>query len=78
MQMNEKKFDIPKERETELIKAIQVFFLEDLDQDIGQLKAMLTLDFFIEKMAPVIYNQGIEDSYAYLSDKLEDLFGLEK
>lgn len=72
------KFDISKEKQDELIRAIQVFFLEDLDEDIGQLKALLVMDFLIDKMGAAFYNQGIEDSYKYLNDRLEDLFGLEK
>lgn len=56
------------------IKDIRNFFYNELDQDIGELKAMLVLDFFIENIGLNIYNKGVEDSHNYLQDKINDLY----
>jgi len=42
------------------------------------LGAELLLDFILTNIGPHLYNKGIEDSYAYMSDRIEDLLGLEK
>jgi uncharacterized protein (DUF2164 family) len=59
----------------ELIAAIKSYFLENHDEEIGDLKAGFLLDFFIKKLAPPIYNQAIKDAQAYFQQKVEDLDG---
>jgi uncharacterized protein (DUF2164 family) len=36
------------------------------------------LDFILEKIAPEIYNQGVEDSCQYMKDAAEDLLAIRK
>lgn len=69
---------ISKEKEMEMINSIQAFFLEERNEDIGDLAASIFLDFIIEKLGPEIYNQGIFDSYRYMSDRVEDLLSITK
>jgi uncharacterized protein (DUF2164 family) len=57
------------------IASIKRYFLEELDQDIGELKAGLVLEFFLKEIAPTIYNGAIGDAQAYLRDRLVDLEG---
>ena len=57
------------------IASIRRYFLEELDQDIGELKAGLVLEFFIKEIAPTIYNGAIADAQTYLRDRLADLEG---
>jgi uncharacterized protein (DUF2164 family) len=45
---------------------------------LGELASSLILDFIIDELAPEFYNQGVEDSYTYMNDKLEDLLGIKK
>jgi uncharacterized protein (DUF2164 family) len=63
------------ERRKELIAAIKAYFLEQHDEEIGDLKAGLLLDFFMEKLGPSVYNQAIKDAQAYFQQKVEDLDG---
>ncbi|MCG9966670.1 DUF2164 domain-containing protein [Pelotomaculum terephthalicicum JT] len=51
-----------------MISAIQTYFLNEREDKLGDLAASLILDFFIEKLAPEFYNQGVYDSYIYMSD----------
>jgi len=65
-----------KEKRKEFVEAIQNFFYEEREEEIGELAASFLLDFFVEKIAPNIYNQGVMDSYKYLNERLEDLLAL--
>ncbi len=59
-----------------LMEKIKFFFQRELDLDIGDLKAYMILDFFLDKLAKDIYNMAIEDCYKHLEDRLEDLYSL--
>ena len=63
------------ERRADLIEAIQAYFRDRHDDDIGELKASLVLDFFVERLGPPVYNQAIKDAHAFIQDKLIDLEG---
>lgn len=53
------------------------YFSKEMDEDLGDLASQLLVDFIIEELAPYVYNQGVEDAYAYIKDKTEDLFALQ-
>ncbi|ATW28278.1 hypothetical protein DCMF_01085 [Candidatus Formimonas warabiya] len=61
-----------------MILEIKTYFLKEKDEDLGDLAAGLILDFFLEKLAPHAYNQGVYDSYKYMSERTEDLLGILK
>ena len=71
-------FKIDKEKREDMINSIKGFFLDERDEDLGDLASSLILDFIIDELAPEFYNQGVEDSYKYMNDKLEDLLGIKK
>jgi uncharacterized protein (DUF2164 family) len=56
-----------------LLESIRRFFAEELDQDIGDLKAMLVLEFLNQEIGPSIYNQAIADAQAFFQEKALDL-----
>ncbi|PLR99153.1 DUF2164 domain-containing protein [Bacillus sp. T33-2] len=57
---------------------IQKYYFEERGEELGDLGAMMLLDFITEKLGPHFYNLGVQDSYQYLSEKMEDLFDLQK
>jgi uncharacterized protein (DUF2164 family) len=57
------------------IASIRRYFGERLDQDIGDLKARLLLEFFLEEIGPSVYNDAISDAQTYLRDRVADLEG---
>jgi uncharacterized protein (DUF2164 family) len=57
------------------IASIKRYFADDLDQDIGELKAGLVLEFILKEIAPTVYNGAIADAQAFLQDRLTDLEG---
>lgn len=66
---------LDKERIKVLREKAQVYFTEELEESIGDLKADLIVEFFIRQIGPQIYNQAISDAYAFIQDKLIDLEG---
>lgn len=58
-----------------LIEKVQVYFTNEMDESIGELKAGFLVDFFLEQMGAAIYNQAIDDAHAFIQDKLIDLEG---
>lgn len=73
-----KNFKLEKEVKMKIVREIQQYFLDERDEEIGNLSAELLLQFMIERVGPAIYNQGIQDAHALVSKKIEDLYGLEK
>ncbi|WP_018932536.1 MULTISPECIES: DUF2164 domain-containing protein [Gracilibacillus] len=71
-------FSLPKEKRDEMIIAIQDYFAAERQEELGNLEAEFILDFFMVELAPFFYNQGVKDAHQFLSEKLEDVFEIEK
>jgi len=67
---------VTKERRREMIAEIKNFFSKEREEEIGDLAAGIILDFILEKLAPELYNQGVDDSYRYIKDAAEDLLSI--
>ncbi|OPX83660.1 MAG: hypothetical protein A4E53_04495 [Pelotomaculum sp. PtaB.Bin104] len=72
------KIKLSKNTRDDMILAIKAYFLNERDEDLGDLAAGLILDFFVEKLAPEFYNQGVYDAYKYMTNKIEDLLEIQK
>jgi len=70
--------ELSKEQRAKALEAIKVFFAHERDEDLGDLAAMLVLDFIEKTFGPFFYNKGIEDAKYFLQEKIEDLYSLEK
>lgn len=55
------------------IASVRRYFKEELDLDIGDLKASLILDYFLTEHGPAVYNQAIADARAFFDDRSADL-----
>lgn len=73
-----KKMELSKEKREEMISLIKYYFLKERGEDLGDLASTLILEFFVEKLAPEFYNQGVYDSYKYFRDRVEDLLEIQK
>lgn len=60
-----------------MVREIQDYFLNERDEEMGNLAATLFLDFIIEKFAPEFYNQGVFDACNFMKEKSEDLLGIQ-
>jgi uncharacterized protein (DUF2164 family) len=57
------------------IQSIKRYTAENYEEEFGDLKANLLLDFFLLEIGPSVYNQAISDAQAYFQDKVIDLDG---
>jgi len=73
----DKRLELTKDEREQLVVAVKDFFLNEQDQEIGDLAVILFIDFMVKKLGPAFYNRGIQDAGRFITDKLEDLAGLE-
>ncbi len=73
-----KKIELAKDIRKMLVEDIKKFYWEEREEHIGDLPAEILLDYILHNIGPHIYNQAINDAYTFMSEKVEDLFGLEK
>jgi len=60
----------------QLQASIKRFTAEHLDEDVGDLKAALFLDFCLAEIGAVAYNQAIADAQQYFQARTADLDGV--
>jgi uncharacterized protein (DUF2164 family) len=58
------------------IASIRQYFADELDQEIGDLKAALVLDYMLVELAPAVYNKAIADAKAFFDERAADLGAL--
>lgn len=56
-----------------IARKIQLYFREELEQDIGQFDAVFLLDFFAEEIGSYFYNRGLHDARAVIESQLEHI-----
>jgi uncharacterized protein (DUF2164 family) len=66
---------LPLEAEKRLYESIKRFFEEKLDEEIGDLKARLVLDYCLKEIGPTVYNKAIGDAQAWMQGKVAELDG---
>ena len=56
-----------------LVKKIQLYFDEELNQEIGQFPAEFLLGFFTKEIGPYFYNRGLFDAQAVLQKRMDSI-----
>lgn len=56
-----------------ITRKVQLYFSEELKQQIGRFDAEFLIDFFAKEVGAYFYNAGVRDAQAVLSAKVEDL-----
>ena len=78
--MSEIKFS--KEEAEVVVRKIQLYFREELEQEIGRFDAEFLLDFFAEEVGAYFYNRGLLDAQVVIESRLDGirdaLFEIEK
>lgn len=67
---------IPDDARTKAVASIHRYFADELDQEIGDLKASLVLDYFLAELGPAVYNQAVAESKAFFDERAADLAAL--
>jgi uncharacterized protein (DUF2164 family) len=64
------------ETRKQLLASIKRYAAENLDDEIGDLKAGLLLDYCLQEIGPAVYNQAIADAQSYFTGRVADLEGV--
>lgn len=72
---NRPAISFPDEARKQAVASIQQYVADNLDEEIGELKAGLLLDFILTELGPTIYNQAIADARAFFEERAADLAG---
>ena len=67
--------ELSKEVRAEAINSIQQYFRKNMPEPVGDLAARLLLDFFLEELGPLVYNQAIAEAQARMLKYVSDLNG---
>ncbi len=65
--------EFSREEREAICRRIQLYFQEELDQEIGQFDAGFLLDFFAGEIGPFFYNRGLYDAQAILESRMENV-----
>lgn len=60
-----------------LIEELQDYFLRERDEILKHLGAYLMVDFIVDELGPMIYNQALLDAHKLMEDKIDDILLLE-
>jgi uncharacterized protein (DUF2164 family) len=59
--------------ENHLLASLQRYCAQNFDEDIGDLKARLLLDFCVREIGPSIYNQAVRDAQEVMQEKIAEV-----
>lgn len=62
-----------KDEQALIVRKLQLYFSEELKQQIGQFDAEFLVDFISKELGAYYYNRGLYDAQAALNAKLEDV-----
>ncbi|WP_322105093.1 DUF2164 domain-containing protein [Paraburkholderia sp. J41] len=65
--------ELPEDARAEAIASIQRYFDTNMDEPIGNIAAGALLGFFLEEIAPAVYNKAIVDAQENLQARIVDL-----
>ncbi|NHC62982.1 DUF2164 domain-containing protein [Paenalcaligenes suwonensis] len=65
--------ELDRDTKTRAIQSLQRYFDENMEEPIGNITANALLNFFLQDIAPSVYNQAVRDVQANMQQKTEDL-----
>jgi uncharacterized protein (DUF2164 family) len=65
--------ELGKEARAQAIASIERYFRENMDEPIGNIAAGALLGFFLEEIAPSIYNQAVADAQEKLLARVQEI-----
>ena len=67
--------ELSKQSRADAIASLQQYFEHNMPEAIGDLAAGLLLNFIVEEIGPVVYNQAIRDAQTRMQQRVADLEG---
>jgi uncharacterized protein (DUF2164 family) len=65
--------ELPKDARQQAIASIDRYFAENMEERIGNIAASGLLGFFLEEIAPAVYNQAVRDVQERLRSRVEEV-----
>lgn len=65
--------EFSKDEKEAIGRKIQLYFEEELEQQIGMFDAQFLLDFFTTEIGPFFYNRGLYDAQAIFEKTVESV-----
>jgi uncharacterized protein (DUF2164 family) len=65
--------ELPREVRQQAIASIERYFRENMEEKIGNVAAAGLLGFFLEEIAPTVYNQAVQDVQERLRQRVEEI-----
>jgi len=65
--------EISKELRTQAISSIERYFSENMEEKIGNIAAGALLGFFLDEIAPVVYNKAVADVQERLQARVMEI-----
>lgn len=65
--------EIPKHARQQVIASIERYFLEHMDQRIGNVAAGGLLGFFLEEIGPLVYNQAVAEVQERVQQRVAEI-----
>ena len=65
--------ELPEDARKIAVASIRRHFKDDLELEIGDLKASLVLGFVLSELGPSLYNMGLADARAFFAERAEDI-----
>ena len=73
-----KKMALSKENEQDALRRIREYYQREREETLSDFQAKFLLDFFLEEIGPYVYNLALADAHILMSERIEELYGLEK
>ncbi|MDP9046272.1 MAG: DUF2164 domain-containing protein [Pseudomonadota bacterium] len=65
--------ELDKPDRKQAIESIERYFIEHMDEKIGNVAAGALLGFFLEEIGPSVYNKGVADAQERLQTRVAEL-----
>lgn len=65
--------ELDKDVRKEAIASIQRYFKQDMENEIGNIQAGALLGFFLEEIAPAVYNMAVQDAQERMQARVSEL-----
>ena len=67
--------ELEKQTRDDLLASLKRYMSEEFDEELGDLRAGLFLDYLLSDLGSCVYNQAIRDAQAWFQDRTLDLDG---
>lgn len=65
--------ELSRETRQELVKSIERYFEESMQERIGNIAAGALLGFFLEEVGPIVYNKAVTDVQERLQARISEV-----